>query len=102
MDNNEIENFCELYLPHLLNNGLPNTSDLATHWSRYEANLKALKLPLQEFDSTLLQQFQQLDTVSETFIFQNKRYAISLSQIKQNTHQSLTFNNFTPIFSKIA
>lgn len=86
MSDDEINDFCQLYFPDLLKNGIPNKNDLAKQWSAYEANLKALNLPLQEFDSQLAEQFAQVDSMHESFFYRNQRYWLSLSQLTVN-HQ---------------
>lgn len=81
MDDEEINDFCQLYCPDLLKNGTPTIDDLAKHWSAYEAKLKALDLPLQAFDSQLAARFTQVDSVHQSLVYRNQRYWLSLSQL---------------------
>lgn len=107
MTSDEIHDFCALYLPALLDNGLPSKIELAKHWSTYEAKLKALSLPLQEFDNQLAERFRQIDSVHESFFYRNQRYWLSLSQTDTTVDGLPSINETMPQkntehFNKIA
>lgn len=88
MSEQEISTFWELYFPNDrptgLKHGTSSAETLAKHWSAYEAKLKALGLPLQQYSPLLVEKFSQLTLVSQVIEHGGKQFSLSMAAFITN------------------